>query len=279
MKKILFIPLIGFALFTGCAQTAQNNTKTLSFKSIDLLDKYGVSESALLKAGDGYIFVVPDPQGAAIYKLAKDYSLQWKKVTPILLDPVKYEVQNGKIYILGYDQKKNRVALLEYDLNGKLLKTEYYGSEYNLARDFAITKDKTFVAVTKYTPQNNSDIVVYGGKTPITVSTPYMDDVKFVKRYQNGLLIIGTTQSDSENVIIAYKTLDNKTVWAKTIDLGMDEKPMEVKIKNNEIELKVLSTDNMGAEKEVTFTIDSNGNVKSVKKGIEFKQLPMKYRT
>jgi hypothetical protein len=35
----------------------------------------------------------------------------------------------------------------------------------------------------------------------------------------------------------------------------------------------------MGAEKEVTFIIDENGKVKSVKKGIEFKQLPVKYRT
>ena len=278
MKKLLFIPLIGFALFTGCT-SSNEPVKTLSYKSIDLLDKYGVSESALMKTDDGCIFVIPDPNGAAIYKLDKKYNLVWKKITPVLLDPIKSEIKNNKLYILGYDQKKNRVVLLTYDLSGKLLSKKYFGKEYNLARDFAIINNTTYVAVTQYTPDNNSDIVIYGGKTEITVSTPYMDDVKYIKPYQKGLLVIGTTQSDSENVIIAYKSLDNKTVWAKTIDLGMDEKPLEVSIDNNEIKLKVLSTDNMGAEKEVTFVIDQNGNVKSVKKGVEFKQLPMKYRT
>lgn len=278
MKKILFIPLIGIALFTGCA-TNSKPEKTLSFKSINLLDKYGVSESALMKAGDGYIFVIPDPNGAAIYKLDKNYNLTWKKITPVLLDPVKSEVINNKLYILGYDQKKNKVSLLEYDLTGKLLKLSYYGKRYDLARDFLITNKNVYVAVTQYTPNNNSDIIVYGKNKNITLATPFMDDVKFIKPYKNGILIIGTTQSDSENVIIAYKTLDNKTIWAKTIDLGMDERPLKVNIKNNEIIIDILSTDNMGAEKEVTFIIDEKGNVKSVKKGIEFEQLPMKYRT
>ncbi|ACM92164.1 putative lipoprotein [Nautilia profundicola AmH] len=282
MKKIIFIPLIGLglALFTGCATSTQQNTKSLSFKSIDLLDKYGVSESALMKAENGYIFVIPAPNGADIYKLDKNYNLVWKKTTPILLDPIKSQVIGDKLYILGYDQKKNKVALLQYDLKGNLIKTSYYGKAYNLARDFAIINGKTYVAVTEYTPNNNSDIVIYSNDNKkITLSTPYMDDVKYIKPYKNGILIIGTTQSDSENVIIAYKTLDNKTVWAKIIDLGMDEKPIKVSIKNNEIILDILSTDNMGAEKDVTFIIDENGKVKSVKKGIEFKQLPMKYRT
>ncbi|GAB6074541.1 hypothetical protein [Nautilia lithotrophica] len=278
MKKILFIPLIGIVLFTGCA-TNSKPEKTLSFKSINLLDKYGVSESALMKAGNGFIFVIPDPNGAAIYKLDKDYNLKWKKITPILLDPVKSEVIGNKLYILGYDQKKNKVSLLEYDLNGKLLKLSYFGKKYDLARDFLITNKNVYVAVTQYTPNNNSDIIIYGKNKNITLATPFMDDVKFIKPYKNGILIIGTTQSDSENVIIAYKTLDNKTIWAKTIDLGMDERPIKVNIKNNEIIIDILSTDNMGAEKEVTFIIDEKGNVKSVKKGIEFEQLPMKYRT
>jgi hypothetical protein len=106
-----------------------------------------------------------------------------------------------------------------------------------------------------------------------------MDDVKFIKVYKNNLLIVGSTQKANENIIIALKTFTNKTIWSKEIDLGMDEKPLKVDIDKNKILLKVLSTDNMGAEKEVTFIIDEKGNIKSVKKGIEFKQLPMKYRT
>jgi len=68
-------------------------------------------------------------------------------------------------------------------------------------------------------------------------------------------------------VEISYKNIDGST------------EKLKVDIDKNKILLKVLSTDNMGAEKEVTFIIDEKGNIKSVKKGIEFKQLPMKYRT
>jgi hypothetical protein len=282
MNKLLWIPLAGIVFFTGCATTAQQqNVKPISFKSISLLDKYGVNENALMKAGkNAYIFIIPDPNGTAIYKIDKNYNLIWKKVTPILLDAVKSEVKDGKLYILGNDQNKNRVAFLEYDLNGKLDKITYYGKKYDLARDFIMINGKTYVAVTQYSPNSSSDIVIYSqNNKDITLSTPNMDDVTFIKPYKKGILIIGTTQNTSQDVIIAYKTLDNKTVWAESIDLGMDEKPESIEIKNNEIILKILSTDHMGAEKEVTFIIDENGKVKSVKKGIEFKQLPVKYRT
>jgi hypothetical protein len=277
MKKILFLAGAVF-LFTGCVNS-QQNIKPISMKSVSLLDKYGVNEKALIPVNDGYIFVIPAAGGADIYKLNKNYNLVWKKSTPILIDPIKYEIKNNTLYILGYDQNKNKVALLEYDLKGNVKKINYYGKKFDLARDFLILNKNTYVAVTQYTPNNNSDIVIYSNNNKITFSTPYMDDVKFIKPFKKGILIIGTIQGKSEDVIIAYKTLDNKTVWAKEIDMGMDEKPLKVEIKNNEITLKVLSTDNMGAEKEATFIIDEKGNIKSVKKGIEFEQLPMKYRT
>jgi hypothetical protein len=278
MKKI-YLPLLGLLLLTGCANNSQP-VKTISMKSVGLLDKYGISESALVPIKNGYIFVIPAANGSNIYILDKNYNLVSKKTTPILLEPVKYEVLNNTLYILGYDQKKNKVALLSYDTKGNLKKIKYFGKKYDLARDFTIINDKTYIAVTAYTKNRGSDIIIYNenGKN-ITLSTPNMDDVKFIKPFKNGLLIIGTTQNTNDDVLIAYKTLDNKTVWAKTIDLGMDEKPVKIQIDNNKIKLTILSTDNMGAEKEVTFIIDDNGNVKSIKKGIEFNQLPLKYRT
>jgi hypothetical protein len=276
------IPAAGIMFFTGCATTAQQqNVKPLSFKSISLLDKYGINESSLMKAGkNAYIFTIPAADGTAIYKLDKNYRLIWKKTTPVLLEAVKSKVKNGKLYILGYDQNKNRVAFLEYGLNGKLDKITYYGRKYDLARDFIIINGKTYVAVTQYSPNRSSDIVIYAqnGKN-ITLSTPRMEDVTFIKPFKKGILIIGTIQNQSQDVIIAYKTLDNKTVWAESIDLGMDEKPVKVIVKDNKIILKIISTDHMGAEKEVTFTIDGSGKIKSVKKGVEFKQLPVRYRT
>jgi hypothetical protein len=279
MKKLILSSLILSGIFTGCTNTNQN-VKPISMKSVNLLDKYGISENALLKINNGYIFVIPNPNGSAIYILDKNYNLTAKKTVPVLLDLVKYEIKNNNLYILGYDQKKNRVALLIYDTKGNLKKIDYFGKKYDLARDFTIINGKIYVAVTNFSPNSKSDIVIYTqDNRKITFSTPDMDDVTFIRPYGKGLLIIGVSQGKSEDVIAVYKTLDNKTVWAKKIDLGMDEKPLKVSIKNNLIDLKIISTDNMGAEKYVTFTIDENGNVKSVKKGIEFKQLPMKYRT
>ena len=277
MKKILFLAG-AVLLFTGCVNT-QQNIKPISTKSVSLLDKYGVSEKALIPVNDGYIFVIPAAGGADIYKLSKNYNQIWKKNTPILIDLIKYEIKNNSLYILGYDQQKNKVVLIKYDLNGNVKKINYYGKKFDLARDFLILNKNIYVAVTQYTPNNNSDIVIYSNSNKITFSTPYMDDVKFIKPFKKGILIIGTLQCNSANVIIAYKTFDNKTVWSKEIDMGMDEKPLKVTIKDNEITLDVLSTDHMGAEKEATFIIDEKGNVKSVKKGIEFEQLPIKYRT
>ena len=277
MKK-LYLPLIGLLLLTGCANNQP--VKTISMKSVNLLDKYGVSESALIPTKNGYIFVIPAANGSDIYILDKNYNLISKKTTPILLDPVKYEVIDNKLYILGYDQKKNKVALLIYDTKGNLEKIKYFGKKFDLARDFTIIDGKVYIAVTVYTKNNGSDIVIYNenGKN-ITLSTPDMDDVKFIKPYKKGLLIIGVTQGKSEDVLIAYKTLNNKTVWAKKIDLGMDEKPLKVEIKNGEIKLDLVSTDNMGAEKDVTVKIDENGNLKKIKKGLEIEPLPLKYRT
>jgi hypothetical protein len=276
MKKTLFI--IVMLLFLGCVNY-QPTIQPISTKSVSLLEKYGVSEDALISIKDGYVFVIPSASGADIYKLDKNYNLVWKKSTPILIDPIKYEIKNSTIYILGYDQQKNRVALVKYDLKGNIKRIDYYGKKFDLARDFLVFNKNIYIAVTQYTPHNNSDIVIYSKNKKITLSTPYMDDVKFIKVYKNNLLIVGSTQKANENIIIALKTFTNKTIWSKEIDLGMDEKPLKVDIDKNKILLKVLSTDNMGAEKEVTFIIDEKGNIKSVKKGIEFKQLPMKYRT
>jgi len=94
MKKILFLTGTLF-LFTGCVNT-QQNIKPISMKSVNLLDKYGVSEKALMPVNDGYIFVIPAAGGADVYKLDKNYNLIWKKSTPILIDPVKSEIKNNR---------------------------------------------------------------------------------------------------------------------------------------------------------------------------------------
>jgi len=276
MKKTLLLATA--LLFTACStQTPQ--PKPLSFKSIDLLDKYGINEDSLIKYKNAYYFVVEAPQGAKIVKLDKNYKEVWHKTTPIVVEPIKTVIANDTIYLLGYDQKKNLPVLLEFSLDSKLKKISYYGKKFDIPRDLIIINHTPYVGITHYSKNNDSDIVIYGGKRTITLSTPNMDNVTFIKPYKNGILIIGSTQNRNDDVLIAYKTLENKTIWSKKLDMGMDEAPLSVEIKNNLIYLKVTSTDHMGAETEATFIIDDKGNIKSVKKGIEFKQLPVKYRT
>ncbi len=279
MKKLFYTSLIGSYLLTGCAYTEQQ-TEIQNHKKINLSVKYGINESALMQAGENFIFVIPDFNTTSIYKLDNNYNLIWKKSIPIALEIVKSQVKNNKLYILGYDKNKDKVAFLTYDINGKLEKITYYAKKYSLAKDFIVTNKNIYIAVTQYNDDNNSDIIIYdsNGKT-ITFFSPNMDDVNFIKPYKKGLLIVGTTLKENEDVLIVYKTFENKTIWAKTLDLGMDEKPLKVYLKNNKIILEVTSTDSMGAQTDVTFTIDENGKINSIKKGVEFKQLPLRYRT
>ena len=279
IKKLLLPAAVTGLLFFGCANKTQN-IKPLSSKSIELLEKYGVNESALIKTKNGYLFVIPDAKGAAIYELDQNYNLKWKKTTPVLIDLVKYEVKDSKLYILGYDQKAQKPVLLTYNLSGKLLNKKYFGKKFDLAKDFTTLNKHVYVATTHYSKDNNSDIVIYSDNKTITLSTPNMDNVFFISQYNGNILVIGTTRGTDQDVLIALKTPDNKTLWANKIDLGMDETPESYKIlKNGEIKLKVLSTDNMGAERDMTFIIDKNGKIKKVKKGVEFKELPIKLRT
>ena len=66
-------------------------------------------------------------------------------------------------------------------------------------------------------------------------------------------------------------SLSSETLKIKLIEVEVVEYPFAGEIR--------VIIGGLLSEKEVTFIIDEKGNIKSVKKGIEFKQLPMKYRT
>ncbi|MEO1928149.1 MAG: hypothetical protein ABGX26_05615 [Nautiliaceae bacterium] len=272
MKKLFLIPLF----FLGC-----NNyqiTRLDTTKNVQLLNKYGVNEDSLIKVKDGYIFLTPAANGIYIYKISENYNLIYKKELHILIDIIKSSIKNNTLYILGYDQKKQKPILIKYDLISQKFSKEFYGEKYDVAKDFTFKNNQIFITATHYS-QDNPKIVIYSKKNKLTLNLPYKEDAQYILPFKKGLLIIGTVYKDSYDLLIAYKTINNKTVWAKTIDLGMDEKAKKVKIKNDKIIITVISSDEMGASKEVTFTLNPKGNIIKVKKDSEIKPLPLKMRT
>ena len=271
MKKIIFIMVV--ILFLGC--TNKVTTKTINNKSVDLLTKYGIDESLLTKKDNFYFYILQTMNGFKILKFDKNYNLMWQKPFKYPINVIKTKIKNN-ICILGYDEIKNRVVFLTLNLNGNLKSKKYYGKKYDLARDFIIINNTPFIAITHYN-NNKSDIIIYGKKL-IKVTSNQKKDISFIKQFNNNLLIVGTVFNKNEDILIVYKTLNDKLIWKKVIDFGMDERVLDVNIKDNIINLKIVSTDSMGEEKRYLIKI-KNKKVIEIKKGMEFKRLPYHFRT
>jgi hypothetical protein len=274
MKKLLLIPL----LFLGCASNYANIDKKIeeTNKERKLIQKYQISKSALTKVKNGYIFTLPEGNGFSIYKIDENYDLVAKKQIPFLFDIKKTKYKNSKIYIVGYDQKKDKPALFIIDENLKNYTIKDFANKYDLPKDFIIDKNPV-VLLSTYKNQN-ADIELYAnGKTTI-FPNPDQEHGSFIIKKDGGYYIIGSIQHPQEDLLILF-VKDGKIVWSKVYDFGMEDLPTKVEIKDNNIVIEVLSQDYMGAEHQFFITIDSNGKIIKIKKGIEFKTLPTRYRT
>jgi len=273
MKKIIFYT-ISVILFLGCANKVK--TDTIDNKSVELLTKYGIDENFLIKKDSFYFYILQTPNGFKIVKFDKNYNLIWQKPFKHPINIVKTKIKDN-IYVLGYDEVKNRVVFLTFDFNGNLKNKKHYGKKYNVARDFIIINNTPFIAITHYN-NNKSDIIVYGKKT-IKVTSNQKKDVSFIKKFNSNLLIVGTVFNKNEDVLIVYKSLDDKLIWKKVIDFRMDERVLNVNIKDDIIAIGVISTDSMGEEKKYLIKIDKNGKIIEIKKDMELKKLPHHFRT
>jgi len=278
MKKIfLIIPL----LFLGCVNQSNISVeKQLKQQQIEkkLIDKYQISKDALINVEDGYIFTLPTNDGIAIYKLDKNYDLVRKKTFPILLDVKKVKYINGKIYIVGYDQNKNRPALLitDKELNSYTLK--HFSNSFDIPEDFIVENGKLVVLLNTF-KNHNPDIEIYENGKNIVFNNPQTaEHGKFIIKQNGGYLIIGSIQHPHEDLLILFAK-DGKIIWSRVYDFGLDDSPVKVKKTDKNIQIDIVSQDYMGAQSEFYITIDKNGNIIKVKKGVEFKTLPMRLRT
>lgn len=274
MKRLIIIPL----LFWGCASNYSNIDKKIHETNIEkkLIQNYQISKSALTKTADGYIFTLPEENGFSIYKLNKNYDLVNKKKIPVFLDIKKTKYKNGAIYIVGYDQQKNRPAIFIIDESFKNYKINHFAHKYDVPEDFLIDNNPVVLLTTF--KNENSDIEIYENSKTEIFPNPAQEHGKFIVKKDGGYYIIGSIQHPQEDLLILF-VKNGKIVWSRVYDFGMEDSPEKVEIKDGNLVIKVLSQDYMGAQNEFYITLNKNGKIIKIKKGVGFKTLPIRYRT
>ncbi|WP_024790910.1 hypothetical protein [Lebetimonas sp. JS138] len=280
MKNFLKIFIIIMLFFAGCTQNQIPLQKANPKTDIKLLKKYGVTENSLIFYKDYYYFSKTQPNGISINKLDKNYNLITKKIINLLIDPKKYLIKNNHFYILGYDNIKEMPVILTFSLKTfKLISTVYIGKKYAAPADFFIDKNDVYTAINVYNNKTQSDIYIYKNALLYSkIASVKKENAKFIIPFNKGMLVLGSITYTNDDILIVYIS-NKKIVWARRIDLGMDDYPTSIYIKNNNIILNATSTDEMGAEVDYTFEIDKNGNILKSRKNLEFKELPVKFRT
>jgi hypothetical protein len=280
VKKFINSALV-LAFFWGCAQNKPQIQQKINPKAdIKLLNKYRITKNALIPYKNFYYFSIIEPNGISINKLDKNYNLISKKIIKILIDPKKYLIKNDHFYILGYDNSKQKPVILDISLNNlKLIKTVYIGKKYSMPADFFVNKD-IFSAINVFNKKTQSDIYIYKNTSLIgKIASNKKESAKFIHSFNNSLIIIGNITFTNDDILIVLMDKNGKILKARRIDLGMDDSVSKITVQKDKIIINTISTDYMGAEIDYTLILDKNLNVIKSKKSLEFKELPIKFRT
>ncbi len=265
-------------LILGCANNPNidNKIKETAVEK-QIVEKYHITKNSLTKIDNDYYFYEPDPNGIAIIKLDSNYNLKERKVIKKLIEGHKLLTDGKNIYLIGYDQIKNRPVIVTLDKNLNIKKEQYIANKFDIPKDAIIENGSLTVLLLTY--KDGADIEIYSkGKTKV-FKEKNNQLPNFIKKFKDGYVIIGSYQHPkSEDLLVIY-IKNNKIIWAKSYDFGLDDTPKKVQITNDSIKIDVISQDYMGAEKYITIELDSQGNVKKIKKGLEFKVLPTRFRT
>jgi hypothetical protein len=277
MKKFASLIILGF--FLGCVQN-QPQIKATPKADIKLLKKYGITKDSLISYKNFYYFSVIESNGISINKLDKNYNLVSKKFIKMLIEPKKYLIKNDHFYLFGYDNVKQKPAILDFALNSfSLIKTIYLGKKYSMPVDFVVAKD-IYSAIDVFNKKSNSDIYIYKNTTLFSkIDSVKKENAKFIIPFNNKFLVVGNITYTNDDILIVLINKNGKIIKARRIDFGMDDYVNKIEIKNNNIILHATSTDYMGAEIDYTLTLDKNLNVIKSKKNLEFRELPIKFRT
>ncbi|GAX87217.1 conserved hypothetical protein [Lebetimonas natsushimae] len=280
MKNVKLILIAVISFFIGCVQN-QPQVKINPNNDIKLLKNYGITGDNLIFYKKYYYFSKTESNGISINKLDKNYNLISKKIIKTLIEPKKYLINNDHFYLLGYDNIKQKPVILDFSLNSfSLLKTVYLGKKYSMPADFFVDKNNIYSAINVFNKKTKSDIYIYKNTSVFSkIASTKKELAKFITPYDNKILVVGNISFTNDDILIILINKNGKITKARRIDLGMDDYVNKVSIKNDNIIIYAVSTDNMGAETDYILTIDKNLNVLKSKKNLEFKELPIKFRT
>jgi hypothetical protein len=237
------------------------------------MKKYNITKNALTQIDSGYIFFMPDNSGLAVYLLDKNYDLT-KKIILKNIKGTKIIKNKNKFYLLGYDEIKNRPVIIELSENLTILSKKYIGNKYDVPRDLTVKKGLVALLTTY---KNKAQIELVGKENLITNSNNNLLG-KFIIPFNNGYLVIGSIQHPYEDLLILF-IKNNKIIWKKIIDFGMEDSPLKVVVNDDKVKIEVISQDYMGAEKYINILINKNGEIIKKEKNIELKTLPQELRT
>jgi hypothetical protein len=285
--KTKHIILGGLGLFIlGCATPHLKNTQNKNvtnvnreIKQVDIenmiISQYQITKNALTKAKNRYVFFMPANEGLGLYVLNSKYQLVYKKVIPQYIEGKKLIYKNGKFYLLGYDQNKEKTVLITLDDKLNVTSEKYIGKKYDIPRDFYVNK-KPVILMDAF--RKSTDIEIVDGNKTKVFKEKSNELGKFIRPFNGGILVVGTIQHPEEDLLLMF-IKNGKLVWSKVYDFGMQDEPVDIKIKGDKAVITVASTDYMGAEDDYTITIDKKGKIIKHQKGIQIKQLPLRFRT
>jgi len=277
---LLLTTLTTTSLFVGCANSNSPETNKVDVKTnLKMLKQYSISKEKLHKIGNNYVFDVLNTNGT-LYLYTLDNRHQFIKKIKVngVIEPKKLKVFNNKIYLLGYNQQDNKTILLTFDKELKELSRKNYGDKYDTPRDVIIENNNIIIALNSYNNGISNIKIIENGESHL-FSNSQNTSISFLIPFNNGYLIAGEVQDDTQNALLVFVDKNFKTIWVRDIDFGLEENIVNIKLVDNKnIIATVVSQNYTGMEQKWDIKLDKNGKIISKNKNFELKDVDLQFK-
>jgi hypothetical protein len=280
MKKYLIGGVLGSLLLIGCANTTQtpNSTKNQFNLDMTILKKYNIEKNQLQKIGNGYVFYLLNTDGKLkLYRLDKNYNLIGEKPINKLIDPKKLKVFENKIYLLGYEQNKNKPILMVFDKNGNDIKNIYYGVKFDTPVDFVVKNNNILVLLNNYNNGITNIKISTNNKTTL-IQSINSENGAVITTFGKNYLVGGSIQNDSENALLICLNKNLTPIWHKDMDFGAQDSINQITINHDKILANVISQNYTGMMERWEIVLDKNGKIISKNKKLSIKDVPLRFK-
>jgi len=277
---LLLTTLTTTSLFVGCANSNSPEINKVDVKTnLKMLKQYSISKEKLHKIGNNYVFDVLNTNGT-LYLYTLDNKHQFIKKIKVngVIEPKKLKVFNNKIYLLGYNQQDNKTILLTFDKELKELSRKNYGDKYDTPRDVIIENNNIIIALNSYKNGISNIKIIENGKVHL-FSNSQNTSISFLIPFNDGYLIAGEVQDDTQNALLVFVDKNFKTIWVRDIDFGLEENIVNIKLVDNKnIIATVVSQNYTGMEQKWDIKLDKNGKIISKNKNFELKDVDLQFK-